>query len=577
VIGRNGQPDWREELQASASKLEAMNGSTEQDFLTIANKLAGFRSAAKNISSLARSLSESIGDRRGAGACQFLVELRDAAQRMATHVNPAAELERIRDSVALIQRSLLGFERVGPSFHVIATLAQRESAHIGTEGMELGHLVHDFRSAGGSIQSHVEGVLDAAAVLERRIDSALHDAATFNDRFSTKLPALIGAAEVGLADFRAQQEQSVTNAGDLAHQSEAVAAAIADIVTSIQFHDITRQQIEHVFDSLKELAAEPAGDSGYGAPHAGVAAAIDLQVAQLANSRAVFVDAIEQMDRRLDTVAVQINAMAAAAGALLGRRDHRDVSFYSRIVNCFHAISDAASDCKSLEQKTERALGDVDQSLKGLEEATSDIDTVESRLKRLAINAVISAGQIGATGEPLRALAMEMLKLVKECETSSGEVQTAISSVAGSVRAALEKSQDPDIEAMNQLFEQLRREIDDLHDLDEAAASQSGELAHRAGDLCTEVQGLRKGITAGRVFTSAVDASCTALRRISLTAEPGTTTIARDFLMQFKERYTMNTERGVHAAILAPGAPVAEEMAFVAPAASEFGDNVELF
>jgi hypothetical protein len=49
-----------------------------------------------------------------------------------------------------------------------------------------------------------------------------------------------------------------------------------------------------------------------------------------------------------------------------------------------------------------------------------------------------------------------------------------------------------------------------------------------------------------------------------------------DFLARFQEQYTMNAERGVHAAVSASSTPAAEEM-FFAGASSEFGDNVELF
>ena len=130
---------------------------------------------------------------------------------------------------------------------------------------------------------------------------------------------------------------------------------------------------------------------------------------------------------------------------------------------------------------------------------------------------------------------------------------------------------------MNRLFDRLRGEINDLNELNETAAARSGELEHLAGGLSAEVQALRKEITAGRVFTSAVEKCCASLRRVVATAEPGSASMTDDFLTRFKERYTMDAERGIHSAVLAPTTPGSEEMAFVAGAASEFGDNVELF
>jgi hypothetical protein len=68
-----------------------------------------------------------------------------------------------------------------------------------------------------------------------------------------------------------------------------------DLVTSLQFHDIKRQQVEHIVGALRKLRG-----GNPDSPPKDAQVIISLQSAQLAGTAATFASSIERMERDLE-------------------------------------------------------------------------------------------------------------------------------------------------------------------------------------------------------------------------------------------------------------------------------------
>jgi hypothetical protein len=572
---RGGAPNWIDELYSVVSQLSDLNRGTEADFLAIGNKLAGFLSAARVISSEIHGVTDSLLGETGNNTCQALLSVLNAGRQMARHAAATNELTKARDSVGRIRAELRGLERLAPSFAVIATLAQIETAHLGSAGLNLGHLADEFRTAGESIRARVEQVLDGAALLEKRIETSLAEASELDQRSLKALPPLLAAAEEALAEFRARQQQGSVTATDLARQSDVFLKAIGDIVTSIQFHDITRQQVEHVMDALRGLGETSPANA---CPPALAAAVIELQLAHLSSAASAFAGAMKQMDQRLETIAGQINQMVAESGALLSTADNGEASFYLQMETCFRAIADAAIGYKALDQQKRATIDDLLHTLEGLDESVRDIDAIRLRLKWLALNAGINAVHIGFAGEPLEAVAAAMHRLLGECEASSDGAEMAIRSIAGTIRAELETVEAPFVVVGERLSDQLRTQIQELHTLDERTAARTRKITTIASGLSADVGVLRQTPSAERLFTSVTDHCSEVLYKIKERAAGEAGPIDHDALTEFKRRYTMRAEHDIHEATLSSVESAAAGGTIAAPPIpAESAENVELF
>ncbi len=578
-LKRRTEADWTRELDVVVSELERMSHRTEGDFLAITQKLAGFSSSARAISSGACGLVDAVAGEKAEGASQALVAVLNSARSMFKAANEASRLAEMRESVARIRRSLRAFERVGPSFQTMAALAQIETARLGSSGPDVIHLAAEFRSAGGDIRCHVDHILEGAKALERRIETAIRETSMFDAQSLRALPSLIETAECGVQELSAQRERSAATASRVAEKSELFSRAIADIVAFIQVHDITRQQVEHVADSLRQIRLEGSKARGSSRPPDGTAAVISLQLAQLANAKTAFVGAMHELGQRLVTVSEQGSEMAALTRDLLGSPGgcgSDDHSFFSRIESSFRAIADAASGCREIEERTRGAALELERALEVLEDSTREIHSVELRLRRLAINAAISAAHIGTAGEPLAIVAGAMRSLSAECEESSAATDLAIQSILDLVRSKAGGPEHRDVAPRRVVSDQLQVEIQGLQRVSREATERSSEIAQIAARLCSEVADLRGSVSAGSLFQSTIERCSEALGRIR-TRNPGDgARVDSHALHRFEELYTMRAEREIHEGVVQPAdalaIPLGGEVTH-----EEFGENVELF
>lgn len=575
--GKSTGAKWGEELARVVASLEQLNRSTEADFLTIVGQLTGFVSVARSILADTRAIADSIVGETGDGVCCALKATLEETRRMQGRAAAALQLTGIRDSLAAIRRSFSGLERVGPSFHLMASLAQIETAHIGSSGADLGHLAGEFRSAGEEIRARVGAILQEAAALEDRIEAAFQDAAEFDERSLQDLPALLETAQEGLQECRSRQGQSAVSAQALTRESGQLAKAMDDLVASLQFHDITRQQVEHVMEALNHLRALSLR-RGMRRPPAEVSQALELQLAQLTHSEAAFADAVKRMDRDLGAIADRIDRMVAVSGQLVGSDGGGQDSFYARMETCLQAISGAAGNCRTLEERTAGAIADLTGSLESLEASVGEIHAVEVALRRLALNASISAAHIGVKGEPLEAVAAAMSGLLTQCEIFSGEAGKSIRSLLETVSFARQNTAGP-AEMETSTLDGLSAETKELQQSGKRTAARAHEMAALASRLSSDVEALRSGITAGQVFTAAARQCSEALREIQKQAGKRSARASAGEWAQFEQRYTMNAERDVHRAVLGRSEEVSEPPALPAEPGgpAEFGENVELF
>ncbi len=201
-----------------------------------------------------------------------------------------------RDLGSRLHRCFAGFDGTAFAFKQVATLAGIEIGRLEQRATSLTQLTAEMRSSSADIRERVALFLEAADLLDRRLDSLLSRIAEVEDRESQAIPPLAKAIGGSLEDFRTRQQRSERAARELGSQFADLARAIGDIVISIQCHDITRQQIEHIGVALLRLGGEEGGAaSDELGPDAAIV--IGLQLAHLEDAARTFEASIREIDR----------------------------------------------------------------------------------------------------------------------------------------------------------------------------------------------------------------------------------------------------------------------------------------
>ncbi|MGO9259075.1 MAG: hypothetical protein ACLQU1_22555 [Bryobacteraceae bacterium] len=507
---------WIEGVGRAIADLDRMNRSTEAGFLAVGEKLSGFLAAARQVSASAAATAERVSGEQGQRDFDALVRVREQTAEMRKYAEAVADLSQLRDSAIRLRHVFAGFDHTVASFRVLAVLARIETARLGESGAGLAHLTEEMRGRSDDIASRTGRFLDTAATLDRRVEEHLNRIADLDARQLKALPPLMDAVARNFAALRDRRELGEAAAARLGAQFAELSEAIGDVVTSVQFHDITRQQIEHAIESLQQLH-DHAGQGYRDAPTPEQGAVIELQLAQLDNARRTFLTSIGQIDGRLETVARRMSEMAAESQNLAGQAQGRNESSFAEMMGCFAGILDAAGECGSFEQGARTALAELRQAIQALGEALADIGAIELHLKRLSLNAAIQAVHLGAAGEPFNAVAGAMHSLQADCETRSGQSRVEMDSIGAALRAMVEQgmaSQSRQGTGIETAVDDLQARIEEMCVANERGIASCQEIGSLVGRLLADIQSAQQDLAESRALTEAVDGCCETLRRV---------------------------------------------------------------
>jgi hypothetical protein len=557
-------------LAEAIANLRTMNRRTEDDFLAVGAKLEEFLGTARHISADMAALAQLISAEAGQRTTEVLGQVLDRSKQGEARAQAGTlALAAVDEAIRRIQRTFAGFGETVAMFHVLASLARIETARLGSAGADFGNLAAEVKSLTGSIESSGQGILEASAVLSERMQTAISRAAGLRARELRELPGLIGEVLDSLGSLEERHARARETSSRQSADYEEVSHAIGDLITSIQFHDVTRQQIEHVADALANLIA---GDGS------NTASVLMLQSSQLAHTERVFLAAVERIERALEEIAARVDAMSEASRTLLGvSADERD-SFFLHMESRFTAILRILEGSEQTVEETRTTLGDLHEASERIRVSATQVRDVEIRIRRLALNATIRATEIGEAGNALGVLAEVMHRLAVDSGAIADEVSEALDGVRRRDGQPGDGEESASQDGVDGLRSDLRQTILDLHSTSESGFSRLNEIVTLSRRLRDGILSVRTGFSAGALFAETfrrVQAALLEAARqagLSQAAEPG--------LERFAQSYTMQAERDVHESVVAGASACASPVAETAIAVAEqedMGDNVELF
>jgi methyl-accepting chemotaxis protein len=469
-------------------------------------------------------------------------------------------LGQVHDRSCRIRLAFSGLRNTVSVFRTLCTLTQIETSRLGSTGADFGDLATEVRPLSESIQSSGEGVLEASSRLDQDIQTAVRSGTELRTRQLKELPALIAAVIDSLHSLDERRQRAAELSARQASQYEAVCGAVDDVVRSVQFHDITRQQIEHVVHALGQFRT--GGENGRGSRGslpAGARAVLALESSQLSGAAGIFASSLERMERDLESIAVRVQNMAEASRTLMGISADDQGSFFLRLEGHFTAILKMLSSCTTAQAEMGSMAAKLAEAIGGMRESVAEIRRIEIQIRRIATNAAIRATHIGAAGDALNVIAEVMQGLVLESNTNTEDVAGALDEMSDAVsRVAGGRGQA-------------------TSGADSGTGAVMAEMRHAAA--------VRGGLTAGPLFAQVVNRARAELERIGAQAEGGSPAGAEAVpahqLESLAKHYTMQRERDVHESMTGGSVLPALVAPAEAPRAAledgDLGDNVELF
>ena len=568
-------------LQRAIQELETLNRSTERDFLAVGDKLMEFRSSARQIASDMAAVAELISGEGGRTASEALTRLLENSQQIDAGIERSSQaLASVRDLSGRLRKAFSGLNNMVAVFRSLCTLTQIETARLGGAGADLGHLAAEIRPLSESIQSSGEGVLEASRRLDQAVRAAIRNGSQLRNTQLKEMPTLIAGVSDSLQAFEQRRQLALQASGRQAAEYTAVSEAIDDLVGSIQFHDITRQQVEHVVEALRSLRSRGTNRPGNeAASPLETRAILTLQSSQLAEASRLFSESIDHIERDLGGIAGRLQNASESVRALTGVSGDAQGSFFQKMETQLSTVLKTLGTCTAAQSEMDSTVAGLAGTIEGMRKSVAEIRGTEIQIQRISTNATIRATHIGASGTALNKIAEVMQRLALESNTNTEDAAAALDAMRdahGRVSSAA-GPQGGAQAGTNPVAEEIERALAGLHSSGQQSTSLAEDIAQLGARLAQDIGTLHGGVSAGRMFAEVVGRVRGELEKIAgqaAQASPQDAGAARQQLEQLAKTYTMQRQRDVHESVVGSIAPAAVK---AATPGSDLGDNIELF
>ena len=608
--------EWRVDLEEAGRQLAAMAASSEGEFLRLGARLQEIHQQAKEISQLSVTATERLSGDTVVSEIEGLknvlgkvADQSDVSQRGSFTISSLiAQLQAVR-------QLLENFGRITGNLRVLCNLIKIESAHLGNR--------HDgFLSLGEAVQSIISQVESASATLLKKTNDTIqlmNDHLAFAEKFEKnqqeKAMLISERLNQSMAEMKNRYEISCGIVRDAAIHWNQISKSVGEVVASLQFHDITRQRIEHVRDYLAEISdllQKNTGNNklissgeGFQLQNGGPAtpgkaaesgrmsmaiATCDLQIAQLQHAGHDLTEAVNRIGENLRQIAAIISAMSVDIRKATGAAGENERTYFSELEDTLFKLRDTIGEFTDMNRKMSAATLQVAVDMTEMRGLIRDIEKVGIAMRVTALNACVHAAHLGEDGLAMGVLADSIHKLAAH---TSGNIEAISNHLTAIVRETESLSRQDgryDQTRLDKEGESLLLDVETLmkplQQMDLELAGLLQRIGCDGAELQREIQGLADGLPAQEEMSEGMERVRDFLKalvgrmRVSLPRGQGD---GQAMMPGDLSRYTMDREREIHLAVTAsplvalPVAAGKEEEIEVRDGTDDMGDNVELF
>jgi chromosome segregation ATPase len=532
------------------------------DFQALAREANAILEAAGVIVSCAESermASVLPGVQKLAGAAQEFI--RGRLEATAGVLDTVVAEEKLLERLTQLTR---GQKAIVKETGMLRVLTNIEVARLGEVGAGFEYLAHeldDFSQAvarsTSELMEHTESRRKATGETRRTLANGLPGMREQFARIGKRLESAVGEVDAALGELR-QTPQRFRSC------VEEVATQIAGVVSAIQSHDITRQQIDHVEIALRTIAE--AGEQDGAMARAG----LTIQNYQLRNVRRT----IDGWTAQIRSCLEGIGHIASAELLDLGRAVMRQEGALSAQLTHIDRLEE---ECESSDAQVQASFAGIAGLMQLVTEHLERSKSVRDRLQLLMFNSIVEASHLGTQADGI----LEISTSIKRISATWAGITTQSEEATGQIRGLVEASHGT-VESFSEasyagLREARGETMTGLEVLREAAscAERKGaeveDAVRKVQARIAEIGATGERLEAGFRRLEAALEEIESVRRQMEEEGRGEGSFDRGAVEQrFAENYTTEMERAVLRAALEGGPlpPVEETLA---------GNSVELF
>jgi methyl-accepting chemotaxis protein len=596
--------DCRSHMRSAKRSLGGVIAARERDFLSLGDRLHDLRVRSEG---LAEKASELVATTSGESMDEVLGKLSaelgqmTGVCEMGNSRESLEELLAVRGIVADLEKISSEFGRIVKRLSMLGISTRIESARLGAKGLGFSTLADDVEKLAATIVGYAFQISDRNRSLRGLVDEAEVKTRSVVDSQEKCSSTIFGGLQENIETLSKLAASSVALSETLSGKTKAISESVSSAVLSMQFHDIVRQQVEHVEQAMDDVeqvigardvgqAALPgapgAPGDGYGEGEREIVAFVGdvlaLQCSQLTHARGRFVDAVETLVANLRDIAGSIQAIG---GEILSAGDqNRSGADLDRVERDVALVKEALRGFAAKGEELSEIMSSVAGTISEMSGYVGKIEDVGSEIELIAINASIKAAHTGEEGAALGVLASAIQGLSVEARQQTDEVSRILREVAKSSNILQDNASiSYDVSQVDDVSAHLDGLLGQIGDMNRRRSAMFAGIGATSAELGQALQGVAAGVHFHEEVGERLDAvkrDLDAFGALCKRIVPVEGDMRRpERLRELFGRYTMEAERDVHEAVFGLAAGL-EKAGKASPAAADgdgLGDNVELF
>ena len=509
VSSANGWPD---DLRALGRDLESLGKSTEGEFLAIGEKLQVFYQRAEEISKIASSVAGLMsGEELGAVIEGFRNVIEKMKGLEGESRRNTGTLREVLENLAYLNHEVEGFHKTILNLRVLCVSTRIESARLEDGDSGFDALADEVGKLSLEIANLCFQLLASSESLSRLIGQTLSKVLDLEATQQTQAGIVRDKTMSSLESIVEKHGLSAGAAGEVSTRYEAISQRIGEIVSSMQFHDITRQRIEHAQQALagfgphERSAGQQRGfrfgwnsrrmrREGREEDLLPAADVCGLQIAQLHHAREELVLAVNNILDNLSAIADLVAEMARETSKMAGAADETGHSFLTGVEAGFSSVTSNLNTYGETGHELSLAMGSVGGMLEEMSAHAGNMEAIGEKIKMIALNATVKACRIGDEGATLAVLAEAIHQLSVETRRRTENASEALHSItlaSQSLCSAVNADGTDKGGELASVGGELRTQLQILQNVNQGIVSL---LTHMNLDGCSLCEDIRKTV-----------------------------------------------------------------------------------
>jgi methyl-accepting chemotaxis protein len=559
--------DVSAQLQEMERRLHNILADKEEDFLQLGSNLMDFSSRSREITSEVSSLAELASGEEITGRINDLQAFMGTVSSLCQTMTDGATLEdlsRIIASLNKLKELFQEFARVIKALRMLGISTRIESARLGEYG-------RGFTSLADDVDKLVARIEESSAEISNRSNEII--ATTLKVQSGTKklftsqhclLDQVVSSLAGNIDDLASIVEQANRVSDELIVHSEQIASSTSTAVTSLQFHDIVRQQIEHVEECARDavelihdfMAAE---NPNYSLQQVltFVLQIAKIQAHQLESGSEQFEKAVLDFKSQVEHIAAIVDLFMQAIHGFNAKGQKDQGSVLDVIRSSMDQVIDNVHHFVTGMQEQQRLIIPVADTVKDMDSAAREVQDLGDEIELISLNASIKSAGVGNKGLAMGVLAHEIQRLSMRTKEHTLHVLEVLSGLADTSNELQKRTgQEKELKNLETTIKDQEASLGRLVDLKTQMDHFFGAVSSMGHSLGQDIRSFAKGVVLHEAICSHLRAVRDDFAGLISQLEQAHVDPATELPAKFDEllhRYTMESERIIHQMALGLG------------------------